>query len=853
MKNAVCVRFHRRCIIKNFGSCRNLLIWALSVFMTVVLLDHYVFYQPSSEDLKGLPSHNNEAASSQTNTSCGQAEKCLDGQYSYQVMSGFNRESHPLICFNGNEIFSPKMKNGKRGLNLVTINGKTMKVEDIRTFDTYEDDTIFQRYFRLGIDSNNIVLMASNDEASMHLSDDSKSLISSFGSKQISNLQFRDSFVMIGQRNLKPPAFALEQLMKRIGHETFATPAIIKGCVSIPLGEVSQESQVVQEKEDKKEAGLPSDQVKMGDFSPNCGMEELCKPDQYPIRLFTGKKNEVMPTICFKGKYVLGDKLNNPGRGVIVGVFDMGGGGVVKIERFDTYQNKDNSAKMVKFLEQVKVTEVIFALAHDEAQTALTPEAKAALTAFGSSFITNLEFRNVWVFVGRPKLGGFSPYEDIEPSGKDSWPFPIDAKFCIDKKFEGTKDKLDLDLKKNMKKRNFCKKYDGYEEFCTMADIDKHPVITPQSEDSMKGHAIYNVPIVIVPGLSQVSVLMQINALLTNPGINVDMINVMYDEKFEESNDVCKLYKINATKLPSSTKYNHLIHSALAEVWKLYPQSDSVILLEEEVIPTHDLLFFLGQCLKVLQSDDTLAGVSAFNENGFKDLSSEPSLVYRGKTFPGFGLLLKKSFYQKTLKDQLPTCCTNRSWFGWALAGSAEVLYPDVSRVSRRNYLGLTEHASFLRDYLNSPREVYRSTQFMKLSGLDNLDRTSYTKTTNHLLSKASPIPNNLLVKCLNLNNKLQLTSGSTHVVYYERSTTSTATSSDISKNGNKVEVDPLLVKLATCFGISYAQYSHVRGKHEETLRFQYKRSQVMLVSDASPFFKSKLINQPPFTKQLLL
>ena len=47
------------------------------------------------------------------------------------------------------------------------------------------------------------------------------------------------------------------------------------------------------------------------------------------------------------------------------------------------------------------------------------------------------------------------------------------------------------------------------------------------------------------------------------------------------------------------------------------------IFLEEEVLPTADILSFFGQCLDVLNEDDSLAGVTAFNEHGSGFFSSK--------------------------------------------------------------------------------------------------------------------------------------------------------------------------------------------------------------------------------------
>lgn len=46
-----------------------------------------------------------------------------------------------------------------------------------------------------------------------------------------------------------------------------------------------------------------------------------------------------------------------------------------------------------------------------------------------------------------------------------------------------------------------------------------------------------------------------------------------------------------------------------------------ILVLEEEVIPTQDFLSFHAQCLSVLESDKSLIGVSAWNENGLPVLT----------------------------------------------------------------------------------------------------------------------------------------------------------------------------------------------------------------------------------------
>lgn len=43
----------------------------------------------------------------------------------------------------------------------------------------------------------------------------------------------------------------------------------------------------------------------------------------------------------------------------------------------------------------------------------ITDDVRAALSAFGSAYVSTLAFRDVWGFVGRPALSGYTPYEDV--------------------------------------------------------------------------------------------------------------------------------------------------------------------------------------------------------------------------------------------------------------------------------------------------------------------------------------------------------------------------------------------------------------------------------------------------------
>jgi len=45
---------------------------------------------------------------------------------------------------------------------------------------------------------------------------------------------------------------------------------------------------------------------------------------------------------------------------------------------------------------------------------------------------------------------------------------------------------------------------------------------------------------------------------------------------------------------------------------------------------------------------------------GYELVSTLPTVVYRTESFPGLGFLLKKSFFDSSMKQHMDECCMNR-------------------------------------------------------------------------------------------------------------------------------------------------------------------------------------------------
>jgi hypothetical protein len=90
--------------------------------------------------------------------------------------------------------------------------------------------------------------------------------------------------------------------------------------LSFPQMEVNKEGKIV-----------------IGTLIENCGLTEMCKNDEFPIHVYTGKDNNDEPKICVDGKYFISKGINDAGRGLNIVVISNGKQ-VIRTGHFDTWQ-----------------------------------------------------------------------------------------------------------------------------------------------------------------------------------------------------------------------------------------------------------------------------------------------------------------------------------------------------------------------------------------------------------------------------------------------------------------------------------------------------------------------------------
>ncbi|CAF3511522.1 unnamed protein product [Rotaria socialis] len=758
------MRRFKRIIQKQFGGLGNFLAMIILVSITVIFINTYVLSKRNfslvSDNLLDRNFRKGEQIYNQNQTKlffsqslvqrsllpdlgCEIDDKCSDDTIPYKAISGEGTDKYPIICFNNKLLIHKTLKDTKigRGLNVAVVDSKTYDVKFIENFDTYLEETFFLRFLRLKLNDGDIVIIASHDEMTYGLRDASLALLENYGSQTIRAVKYRDSYVMIGQKGLAR-GHAIEMHQSK-GRSDFGSAAQISGCGKFPLGQITPLSFPIMEvnKEGK---------IAVGATIKNCGLTATCKENEFAVHVYTGKDNKDEPKICVDGKYVIAKGINDAGRGLNV-VVVSNGKEVIRTGHFDTW--KEDSTNLEIFLENLEDNVIIIVVSFDEASLKLSQHSKTLFFDLGSATIQNLKYRDVWVFVGQKGIKGFSPYEEISYAGFGStYASLIDKRMCVPQTLKGVPIRPDPLPYRNDKRREFCSHYDGYGDFCSDTNVDKNLVPIPLINKTLEDNPIYSTPILVIAGISHNSLRMCLETLLMQPGINIENVIVTVDEKFSEPLTLIHLFGFRGGKTSNSSTYMEHYEKSLKKIWEIYPNQDKVIVIEEDLILSPDFLYTLALLSETFRKDETIGAIEMWNPNSYDIVNGSEELIYRVDQFYGLGYLLKRSFYEKNMKNSFDICCSKRVWEKWAFSDPSSFLMPDVSRVFRRPIDGNRVNKKYIETLFNRKRKTSLN-PFPFLSNIDILRKDKYD--ANLAKSISSAVLMKSLNKCVTTNNSV--------------------------------------------------------------------------------------------------
>ncbi|KAI5274005.1 Protein Fam3C [Manis pentadactyla] len=131
-----------------------------------------------------------------------------------------------------------------------------------------------------------------------------------------------------------------------------------------------------------------------------CGISKACPEKHFAFKMASGAANVVGPKICLEDNVLMSGVKNNVGRGINVALVN-------------------DVAPFIEFLKSIQDGTIVLMGTYDDGATKLTDEARRLIAELGSTSITNLGFRDNWVFCGGKGIKTKSPFEqrNQRPSG----------------------------------------------------------------------------------------------------------------------------------------------------------------------------------------------------------------------------------------------------------------------------------------------------------------------------------------------------------------------------------------------------------------------------------------------------
>ena len=399
---------------------------------------------------------------------------------------------------------------------------------------------------------------------------------------------------------------------------------------------------------------------------------------------------------------------------------------------------------MVDILKNLNDDRLVVIVAQDEASAALSAEAKLTIEKLGSTLIHDLGWRDSWAFIGQVGITSISPYEAIRSSlDSSAWPDPVAISQCIP-------NKIDEEEILASSRKEFCATYDNYGEFCKKTWTLPKPIAHPGDQLLTS-----TFPIAIIAG-DRGSYLRQVlSAFFKAPGFVPENLIVFQDGYGLETFAVARQFGIRLVRFPKTDSknhkedtFNHADHIAtnykrsLDALWSMYPNSEFVFIMEDDLIVSPDFFDYFNQLVPVLRADKTLFSASAWNDNGYGHSAKDPTMVYRTEFFPGLGWIMSRKYWLEVVEPSWPKCCQGYSWDLFmrdVLKGRGlDTLYPDVSRTYHIGKTGANVFNQFFNGYFRE--HALAKDSHYKLEGLDKLGPKSYSDLLADLISRAKTV-----------------------------------------------------------------------------------------------------------------
>ncbi|XP_029969272.1 protein FAM3C [Salarias fasciatus] len=183
----------------------------------------------------------------------------------------------------------------------------------------------------------------------------------------------------------------------------------------------------------------PESTVTVKPVKHKCGLSKACPPGHFAFKIASGAASVVGPRFCLEDKLVMSSVKNNVGRGINIALADGRTSEIIKTDSFDMWGG--DVVPLIKFLKEIEEGTIVMMASFDDPATKLNDEARKLIADLGSSSISNVKFRDNWIFVGGKGIKTKSPFEQhiknsADTNKFDGWPDVLEMEGCVPQKHE---------------------------------------------------------------------------------------------------------------------------------------------------------------------------------------------------------------------------------------------------------------------------------------------------------------------------------------------------------------------------------------------------------------------------------